>query len=960
MATIGADGGYTGVIITFSPRLTAGNNSVALIQNIIVLLKDSSDFLFAATRNHTFLKEVTIVVPSSWLNVLLRQTDVQYERSGFRYEMQNADVRVDVPNPLHGNRPHTHQPMTCGKNARFIHYTPDYLERFSDGRKYGDHRKVFVHNWSRLRYGVFEEFGYHGDDIYNEFFHDDDGSIKPASCSDVPVEGAFRKFQDNSTCSSNLLKNLTDENCRFVRLNSNMTSSLMYLMEPSDVKTFCDSGRHPHGIMAPTKQNFLCDYRNTWDIISTSPDFSRIVQPSKKSTTIKVKLNKGANDLSYAFVFDYSKKILKNRKNEILFVSLNNFNNVTVNNEASIKYVGCSEDGAEEQPLRKLFETPESKTPCVSCGIHKSINLKSDVVILITDGIVNSTERSKIQSLVTQRPSLRLYVILYPMTTGSDARWWTDLADGGSVFAVETEAGPVENIKSLHKLYIDIFRQRGPQNVFLEFPPAGAAYNGVFTSQNVSDVILTCVGSSKPYFELNCSDIQLHYKSTGPSPRMYFNELFKVMKLDRLHGNWSYLMNVLNDTCLLYIRRLKNRQVMIGSWVGSNSDGQVELVNGGLAIYAEVFVDEYQPVVNARVTATVVFRPENGMASSEVNVSLIDNGSGDPDLTLNDGVYSGYLTFPVDKGTYQVITTIQATDDTVVNSFRLQNDSVDACCGSFVPLLDIQSVEPFNQTITLKMFNLDVDKHKTSTFPSRIGDLKCVYDSYENNKTSGLRYKVNLTWTAPGAFLTTGRASSYEIRTSNSRKNLTTDFDSATEVFDQNASPLEPYERELITISLQSPGLNFFAIRAVDKHDNVGKLSNIAEANIVEVKIPTTTIADSPEKKWTSGFILVIVGVCLLLFLSCTLITYFVMRRVIAKKRKKVKKLEDLKNSKRMSAEQVSEIYSIADTLKTFDVGNQSSHPHNVYDNPALDSSNLDDVSMTPSPRKSFRRITLV
>ena len=32
--------------------------------------------------------------------------------------------------------------------------------------------KVFVHEWAKFRYGLFEEYGYPGDDIYPMFYYD--------------------------------------------------------------------------------------------------------------------------------------------------------------------------------------------------------------------------------------------------------------------------------------------------------------------------------------------------------------------------------------------------------------------------------------------------------------------------------------------------------------------------------------------------------------------------------------------------------------------------------------------------------------------------------------------------------------------------------------------------------------------------------------------------------------------
>lgn len=47
--------------------------------------------------------------------------------------------------------------------------------------------KVFVHEWSHLRYGVFDEYGYQGDKKYPLFYKEpNDQEIQVNLCSDTP------------------------------------------------------------------------------------------------------------------------------------------------------------------------------------------------------------------------------------------------------------------------------------------------------------------------------------------------------------------------------------------------------------------------------------------------------------------------------------------------------------------------------------------------------------------------------------------------------------------------------------------------------------------------------------------------------------------------------------------------------------------------------------------------------
>ena len=52
--------------------------------------------------------------------------------------------------------------------------------------------KILAHEWAKYRYGVFEEYGYPGDDIYPMFYYDQNGQLVPNYCTDTPVQG-YRK-----------------------------------------------------------------------------------------------------------------------------------------------------------------------------------------------------------------------------------------------------------------------------------------------------------------------------------------------------------------------------------------------------------------------------------------------------------------------------------------------------------------------------------------------------------------------------------------------------------------------------------------------------------------------------------------------------------------------------------------------------------------------------------------------
>lgn len=114
------------------------------------------------------------------------------------YFFEDGAIRVNLDNPLYLDTPYTVQPGGCSDRGEFIHLTADFLINL-DGLSteyFGPPGKVFVHEWAKLRYGVFEEYGYPGDDQYPLFYYEenfeDGGSVNdltPNFCTDAPLQG---------------------------------------------------------------------------------------------------------------------------------------------------------------------------------------------------------------------------------------------------------------------------------------------------------------------------------------------------------------------------------------------------------------------------------------------------------------------------------------------------------------------------------------------------------------------------------------------------------------------------------------------------------------------------------------------------------------------------------------------------------------------------------------------------
>lgn len=136
-------------------------------------------------------------------------------------------------NRVYVNQPYTQQSGGCGDPGLHIHLTPEYLTDEAQAAWWGPRGmftnllnlmaihfqqntltkysqriivfivlydlagKVLLQEWAKLRWGVFDELGYPGDESFPLFYiwdessggASDGGTILPTYCANVPVEG---------------------------------------------------------------------------------------------------------------------------------------------------------------------------------------------------------------------------------------------------------------------------------------------------------------------------------------------------------------------------------------------------------------------------------------------------------------------------------------------------------------------------------------------------------------------------------------------------------------------------------------------------------------------------------------------------------------------------------------------------------------------------------------------------
>ena len=248
------------------------------------LFRQSSVVLHKSLNENVFFKSVTIVVPSTWRDgkcqEMIRppQDDVPY---------READIKVTLDHPIYKAAPHTQQSRQCGMRGDFINLPYSFLNSWNETKEiWGEPAKMFVHEWMKLRYGIFDEFGFTGDSMYPNYFHHN-GQILPTGTSNLPLKGLWLNSNGETGCHPGI-----DRDC-FYHLqgrNDGITCSLGYLHFLPNVTSYCDKNSlhsEKSAPMSPTKHNILCNGKSAREVIESNVDLKLLASYRKLFTAHK-------------------------------------------------------------------------------------------------------------------------------------------------------------------------------------------------------------------------------------------------------------------------------------------------------------------------------------------------------------------------------------------------------------------------------------------------------------------------------------------------------------------------------------------------------------------------------------------------------------------------------------------------------------------------------------------------
>ncbi|XP_046645406.1 calcium-activated chloride channel regulator 1-like [Daphnia pulicaria] len=844
--------GYRDIVIAISPDVPS-DQADDLLDNIKLLITEASADLYEATRNRSYIESVNILIPQTWENVIANASTWE--------NLQNADIQIDLPNWKYGERPYTVQLGGCGDPGEYIHLTPNYVKNFDSEFnlfQFGPAGKVIVREWARLRYGVFEEHGYTGDESAFPMFYrsasagQQTADLVPNVCSDEPVDFTF-----DYGCHVDPQTGLYDSNCTYsftdqFRPGSSIMSDYRML---KSAMHFCDdeeSSLHKHNREAPNQHNAVCDTQSVWSVITRHIDFVENNNLPATIADLKPTFNvvRVLNGARYVLVTDVSGSMVDYNRIGRLYDSARRWIQYDIPEGTSLGIVKFHSyatvlsnmtvvnDETRQQLMDKVPNKTEDNT-CIGCGLQMAIDIlhpggNGGVIVLVTDGLEN--EYPFIRDVTPELIDAKIQVVsiafgrdaeneIENLATKTNGKSYfindngnnDELNDAFTGSLTYLPAVPSENLTVLlfQKKY-----QKGNQfedSVIVDFTVGrNLTFRTEYTNRN--------------YLQ--------NFTVKSPSGQVYNTLIFdNAAKLAYIvipgiaeEGPWTFFLTVGSSTTD-YVNVIVTSKSRSSSTVPITVECSVPsgtvVVDAAIAPVRLVAVVQQgrNRVIGANVQAYVE-RPDTAIQV----IDLVDTGVG-ADTSKSDGIYSRYYIDLSNAGRYTLVCVVNSTESSYIDDGMGQ--------------LQRTTMGDFDRVQSGGTFR--VEKPLTPSYsypPSRVTDLKVV--ATEVDSTS-----LTIEWTAPGQELDNGTATEYQIKYSDVFDNLLdNNFNSDLpvqfgqgDVLDGSLQPLESGSKQRVSLALPKKSENvtyFIALRAINNRNVASNTSNVVSVKIVFVQQPET------------------------------------------------------------------------------------------------------------------------
>ncbi|XP_066980825.1 calcium-activated chloride channel regulator 1-like isoform X2 [Macrobrachium rosenbergii] len=876
------DGAYDGVVVEVSSKISQ-DHCKTVIDGLQTVLTSWSEALHVATEGMLSLKSASVIYPRHWTS---RSCVPHPSPNPPPIPTHPPHIKLGAPHPVFGDSPWTQQSRGCGQPGDYIYLGVGFLEAANSSASHVSRAaSILVGEWGKYRWGLFSEAGHAGDRLYTPLYRH--GQRWEASvCTDVRVPSPVCHPDHAHHCAWP------------PEAHRNATSSLLSLPHLPQVTKFCDSKSHNQE--APTKQNALCDGLSAWEVMKRHSDFgeSRSRRPSagylspqihfiRKPTQRFILLVEDTTVMNVQRRWEFVRKAIR----RVVVYDLPNgaevgvvvFNAVAKQAAQLFMLETTSSDLRERvgSSLPRNPSTARSSQACIACGIRKAISILQEAkastqeanIVLVTSGShAREAEAEEVRQIVLEY-GLRLLLVLYPLTEkpGLPApdHSLVPIAkeSGGRVFTVMDEGVGIDSkVSMLVSLMEALTAAVAAGGAVTPVLVHSATYKGGIASLStgafsLDDSVMAHARFAIYYYDLNHVGNTIHLTSpsgaTFASVNMQEEDGDVNMIFVNLHnaerGVWRYKVeNRADSHQALHIQVTSHpnlsSDVVVRVWTNQDTIINIdEEQQNPIILYGEVKIGG-AAVMNAGVMATLqrLGTNETGGTYSPVRVPLLDLGTGEPDITRGDGVYSRYapplegparysllLSVDAEKGVLALAQAHSRDHDLRHHRHTLAKELVygeyadghgwitPSCCGSVVPFAHTRQSPPFTRQITGP--TLDIREghllHRDRVPPARIVDLL----AWVNTSNGG----VVLEWTAVGEDRDWGRAHAYEgfVATTKSQAAKKCTGEHIREL----PAPATAGTREMakVKITLRDTVL-WVCIVAVDSQGNKGPPSNPA------------------------------------------------------------------------------------------------------------------------------------
>ncbi|KAF8778004.1 Calcium-activated chloride channel regulator like protein [Argiope bruennichi] len=864
--------GYEEILIALDPK-TSARNRTFVISNLQNVLEDASSILTTSTKGRAYFRSVTFLVPRSWGHIQnwysRADNSTSFKEAGAALDRKNADIVVTSSRT--NDFSYTLHQGGCGRRALRI-YLPE--NQLLENRQKLNGRD-FARLWAEFRYGIFPEGGFQDDVKYPEQFRDpDENTNKTTGCRNEP-KGLKEDCTGNDVC----IKECKDEckvecevkckeRCEKKCKDEPVVASLADQHLPNSAILFCE-GRLSlgpnHDPTSPSKHNLLCNEEGTWFTVLRSPDFKRGRNAAPRhppDTKVTFRFVREAEAPKVIVAFDVSSEMKSQNRYALSKNAFSHFVTTLLPSGSELSLLTFGGEGnstslitpsinitddqsrisyLESQPLPE--EPLDEANTCLDCvladilelveGENSSFSSAPIVILLTTTQTLDSERYEEIESGL-QQSEILLLAMAFKDDLEPQSLYEVCLKTGNQFIYVEEDP-----LKDLYRGFLQAInghnsRQLVAQEHLIRLDEENIFFD-FYLDKSVSKQLQVSI--SGPEF----STSPLEYGNTKlvlPSNRIVMARKREIVP------SWDF--NILNPQTGVY--RLKTKRIMgakspVMVSVYGTPNSNEDLISANVWVEIPESKKGNYPIRNATVTAYV--HHPHGEGISEI--TLLDDGFGNTDITQDDGVYSHYFTNFTSTGAYNVYVKISGGFDDAATV--LKGPSSD-CCGS-VFLSSLQSpVGRFLREAGPATFRVTTLSDQDDAYPpAKVTDLRII-------KTYDLI--ASLQWTAVGDDFDTGVASKYELKLFRNRSLIRNRF-SNSELYSEiiETTPLAEYGVTLyhvMDIPKLEQGIYYLGIRAVDEAENAGEPSN-AVAIFVEGRKPVIQCTDDEPvtEKITSG-----------------------------------------------------------------------------------------------------------